>query len=193
MDIANGEDAIVVGTGDISELALGFTTYGGDHMSMYSLNSGIPKTLVPHILSFYAEDYNDVDGLADVINDIIDTPISPELIPANNGQISQITEDIVGPYELHDFFLYYMLTYHYSPEKLFRIAQIAFEGRYEKELILSCLRVFIKRFFSQQFKRSCIPDGPKAFGISLSPRGDLKMPSDVSSAEWLKLVDEINL
>jgi NAD+ synthase (glutamine-hydrolysing) len=193
MDIANGEDAIVVGTGDISELALGFTTYGGDHMSMYSLNSGIPKTLVPHILSFYAEDYNGVDGLADVINDIIDTPISPELIPANNGQISQITEDIVGPYELHDFFLYYMLTYHYSPEKLFRIAQIAFEGRYEKELILSCLRVFIKRFFSQQFKRSCIPDGPKAFGISLSPRGDLKMPSDVSSAEWLKLVDEINL
>ena len=190
MDIANGENALVVGTGDVSELALGFTTYGGDHMSMYALNSGIPKTLIPHILAFYAKDYNN-STLTNLINDIIDTPISPELIPAKDGKITQITEDIVGPYELHDFFLYYMLTYHYSPEKLFRIAQIAFDGKYDNELILSCLKMFTKRFFSQQFKRSCIPDGPKVFGISLSPRGDLRLPSDASSTEWLRLIDEI--
>ena len=190
MDVANGENALVVGTGDVSELALGFTTYGGDHMSMYALNSGIPKTLIPHILAFYAEDYNNPE-LTNLINDVIDTPISPELIPAKDGKISQITEDIVGPYELHDFFLYYMLTYHYSPEKLFRIAQIAFEGKYDSESILSCLKIFTKRFFSQQFKRSCIPDGPKVFGISLSPRGDLRLPSDASSTEWLRLIDEI--
>lgn len=188
MDIANSENALVLGTGDLSELALGFTTYGGDHMSMYSLNSGIPKTLVPHILSAYAEDNSDI---APIIEDIINTPISPELIPSQNREIAQITEDIIGPYELHDFYLYNMLSYHYSPEKLYRVAQIAFDGKYDDKTLLDCLKLFIKRFFNQQFKRSCMPDGPKVFGISLSPRGDWKMPSDVSSEEWLRLIDEI--
>lgn len=182
MDIANGEDALVVGTGDLSELALGFTTYGGDHMSMYSLNSGIPKTLIPHILSLYAEENCDI---ASIIADIIGTPISPELVP------KQITEDIIGPYELHDFYLYNMLSYHYSPAKLYRLAQIAFGDKYGSDVLLACLKIFVKRFFSQQFKRSCMPDGPKVFGISLSPRGDWKMPSDVSSEEWLRLIENI--
>ena len=189
MDIANGENALVIGTGDLSELALGFTTYGGDHMSMYALNSGVPKTLIPHILNFYADELKENTELTSVIKDIIDTPISPELVPAVSGSISQITENIIGPYELHDFFIYYMLTYHYSPEKLFRIAQIAFKGKYEDEIIISCMKIFISRFFSQQFKRSCMPDGPKVFGVSLSPRGDLKMSSDTSSEEWLKRIE----
>lgn len=192
MDIANGENALVIGTGDLSELALGFTTYGGDHISMYALNAGIPKTLIPHILNFYADEHPENIKFKNVIKDIIDTPITPELIPNSNGTISQITEDIIGPYELHDFFLYYMLTYHYSPEKLFRIAQIAFKGKYEDQFILSCMKIFVKRFFSQQFKRSCMPDGPKVFGVSLSPRGDLKMPSDTSSEEWLRRIDSLN-
>ncbi len=191
MDIANGENALVIGTGDLSELALGFTTFNGDQMSMYALNSGIPKTLIPHILAYYANSYKYNSALSSVINDIISTPISPELIPSQNGEISQITEDIVGPYELHDFFLYNMLNYHYSPEKLFRVAQIAFAGKYDNETIVSCLHVFIKRFFSQQFKRSSMPDGPKVFGVSLSPRGDLKMPSDVSANAWLNRINNI--
>lgn len=190
MDIANGENAIVVGTSDLSELALGFTTYGGDHMSMYSLNAGIPKTLIPHILSFYADEYKD-NTISSIINDIINTPISPELIPNNDETSLQATEDIIGPYEIHDFYLYNMLNHHYSPEKLFRVAQIAFKGKYSNEVLISCLRSFIKLFFTQQFKRSCMPDGPKVFGISLSPRGDLKMPSDASCEEWLRLVDAI--
>ena len=189
MDIANGENALVIGTADLSELALGFTTYGGDHMSMYALNAGIPKTLITHILSFYASEYSGNSRLKNTIEDIINTPISPELVPNESGTISQMTEDIIGPYELHDFFLYYMLTYHYSPEKLYRIAQIAFKDKYENHFILSCMKTFLKRFFSQQFKRSCMPDGPKVFGISLSPRGDLKMPSDTSSNEWLRQLD----
>lgn len=193
MDIANGENALVIGTGDLSELALGFTTYGGDHMSMYALNAGIPKTLIPHILDFYANDLDKNANIKNIIKDIIDTPITPELVPATNGTIAQITEDIIGPYELHDFFLYYMLSYHYSPEKLFRIAQIAFKDKYDNNFILSCMNTFIKRFFSQQFKRSCMPDGPKVFGISLSPRGDLKMPSDTSSEEWLRRLDSLKV
>ncbi len=192
MDIANGENALVIGTGDLSELALGFTTYGGDHMSMYALNAGIPKTLIAHVLNFYANESDSVE-FKRTVKDIIETPISPELISTENGTISQITEDIIGPYELHDFFLYYMLTYHYSPEKLYRIAQIAFGDKYENSFIISCMRVFIKRFFAQQFKRSCMPDGPKVFGISLSPRGDLKMPSDTSSEEWLRRVDALEI
>ena len=188
MDIANAENGIVVGTGDLSELALGFTTFGGDLISMYSLNAGVPKTLIPHILKFYAEENT---AITDVVEDIINTPISPELITAENGEITQITEDIVGPYELHDFFLYNMLTYHYSPEKLFRLAQIAFKDKYSNETLITCLRTFMKRFFSQQFKRSSMPDGPKVFGVGLSPRGDLKMPSDASSAEWLRSIDNI--
>lgn len=188
MDIANAENGIVVGTGDLSELALGFTTFGGDLISMYSLNAGVPKTLIPHMLKFYAQENT---AIAEVVEDIINTPISPELIPAENGEITQITEDIVGPYELHDFFLYNMLTYHYSPEKLFRLAQIAFKDKYSNETLITCLRTFMKRFFSQQFKRSSMPDGPKVFGVGLSPRGDLKMPSDASSAEWLRSIDNI--
>ena len=188
MDIANAENGLVIGTGDLSELALGFTTYGGDLTSMYSLNAGVPKTLIPHILKFYAGENS---AIAEIIDDIIKTPISPELIPAENGEIMQITENIVGPYELHDFFLYNMLTHHYSPEKLFRVAQIAFENKYDNETLISCLRTFVKRFFSQQFKRSSMPDGPKIFGVGLSPRGDLKMPSDASSEEWLKSINNI--
>ena len=188
MDIANAENGLVIGTGDLSELALGFTTYGGDLTSMYALNAGVPKTLISHILEFYAEENK---AISDVIADIISTPISPELIPADNGEITQITEDIVGPYELHDFYLYNMLTHHYSPEKLFRVAQIAFKGKYDDKTLITCLRTFIKRFFNQQFKRSSMPDGPKVFGIGLSPRGDLKMPSDASSEEWLRSIDNI--
>ncbi len=189
MDIANDENGIVIGTGDLSELALGFTTYGGDHMSMYSLNAGIPKTLIPHILRYYGEKYR----LNDIMEDIINTPFSPELIPAKDGDMAQITEDIIGPYELHDFYLYNMLTYHYSPEKLFRVAQIAFDGKYDNEILLKCLKIFIHKFFNQQFKRSCMPDGPKVFGVSLSPRGDLKMPSDASCDEWIKIADSIKI
>lgn len=188
MDIANDENGIVIGTGDLSELALGFTTYGGDLTSMYALNAGVPKTLIPHILKFYGKENPTV---ANVLEDIIKTPISPELIPTKDGEITQITEDIVGPYEIHDFYLYNMLTHHYSPEKLFRVAQIAFDGKYDNETLKTCLKTFVKRFFSQQFKRSSMPDGPKVFGVGLSPRGDLKMPSDASSEEWLRSIDNI--
>ena len=191
MDIANGENALVIGTGDLSELALGFTTFNGDHISMYAVNSGIPKTLIPHILEQYAREYEDCGNLelGKTLRDIVDTPISPELIPAADGKIAQITEEIIGPYEIHDFYIFNMLSYQYSPEKLLRLAEIAFEGKYDDEMLKNCLKVFIKRFFSQQFKRSSLPDGPKVFGVGFSPRGDLKMPSDASSDEWLRYLE----
>ncbi|MCR5701766.1 MAG: NAD(+) synthase [Lachnospiraceae bacterium] len=184
MDLANMNNGLVIGTGDMSELALGWATYNGDHMSMYGVNVSIPKTLVRYLVRWYA-DHTD-DATAKVLYDVLDTPVSPELLPPENGEIAQKTEDIVGPYELHDFFLYYMIRFGYSPKKILRIAQSVFEGEYDKETILKWMKVFYRRFFSQQFKRSCIPDGPKVGTVSLSPRGDLRMPSDACGALWLK-------
>ena len=190
MDKANQLGGIVIGTGDLSELALGWATYNGDHMSMYAVNSSIPKTLVRWLVSYEADTS---DGkLKNALLDILDTPVSPELLPpGNDGTISQKTEDIVGPYELHDFFMYYMLRYGYPPKKIFRIACIAFEEDYSKEVIMKWLKTFYKRFFSQQFKRSCLPDGPKVGTVTLSPRGDWRMPSDASANIWLKELEEI--
>lgn len=190
MDKANQLGGIVIGTGDLSELALGWATYNGDHMSMYAVNSSIPKTLVRWLVSYEADTS---DGkLKNALLDILDTPVSPELLPPeNDGTISQKTEDIVGPYELHDFFMYYMLRYGYPPKKIFRIACIAFEEDYSKEVIMKWLKTFYKRFFSQQFKRSCLPDGPKVGTVTLSPRGDWRMPSDASANIWLKELEEI--
>ena len=184
MDKANQLGGIVIGTGDLSELALGWATYNGDHMSMYAVNSSIPKTLVRWLVNYEAEIS---DGeLKKVLYDILDTPVSPELLPPEeNGTISQKTEDIVGPYELHDFFMYYMLRYGFSPSKIFRIASLAFAEVYPKEVIMKWLKTFIRRFFSQQFKRSCLPDGPKVGTVTLSPRGDWRMPSDASASVWL--------
>ena len=191
MDVANKENAIVVGTGDLSELALGWATYNGDHMSMYGVNAGVPKTLIRYLVSFIAGEM-----ATDVLLDIVDTPISPELIPADeHGNIKQKTEDLVGPYELHDFFLYYFLRFGFSPRKIFLMAKRAFctaspvEGReeiYTEDVVKKWLTVFCRRFFTQQFKRSCLPDGPKVGSVSLSPRGDWRMPSDASYARWLK-------
>ena len=191
MDVANKENAIVVGTGDLSELALGWATYNGDHMSMYGVNAGVPKTLIRYLVSFIAGEM-----ATDVLLDIVDTPISPELIPADeHGNIKQKTEDLVGPYELHDFFLYYFLRFGFSPRKIFLMAKRAFctaspvEGReeiYTEDVVKKWLTVFCRRFFTQQFKRSCLPDGPKVGSVSLSPRGDWRMPSDASYALWLK-------
>jgi len=191
MDVANEENAIVVGTGDLSELALGWATYNGDHMSMYGVNAGVPKTLIRYIVSYIAGEM-----ATETLLDIVDTPISPELIPADeHGQIKQKTEDLVGPYELHDFFIYYFLRYGFSPKKIFLLAKKAFctpspiEGRealYDEETVKKWLTVFCRRFFTQQFKRSCMPDGPKVGSVSLSPRGDWRMPSDASYALWLK-------
>jgi NAD+ synthase (glutamine-hydrolysing) len=182
MDVANKENAIVVGTGDLSELALGWATYNGDHMSMYGVNAGIPKTLVRYLVTYLAGEM-----ATEVLLDIVDTPISPELIPADEkGRIKQKTEDLVGPYELHDFFLYYFLRFGFSPTKIFMLAQKAFSGRYDDEVIKQWLKTFCQRFFTQQFKRSCMPDGPKVGSVSLSPRGDWRMPSDASYALWLK-------
>ena len=191
MDIANKENGIVIGTGDLSELALGWATYNGDHMSMYAVNVSIPKTLVRYLVRFYADTCGD-PALAAVLDDILDTPVSPELIPPEEGEISQKTEDLVGPYELHDFFLYYMLRAGYEPDKIFRIACDTFAGIYQKETIHHWLRVFYRRFFSQQFKRSCLPDGPKVGSVALSPRGDLRMPSDASSEIWMRKLNEMN-
>lgn len=185
MDIANQVGGIVIGTGDLSELALGWATYNGDHMSMYAVNASVPKTLVRHLVR-YAADTADTDELREVLLHILDTPVSPELLPAENGAIAQKTENIVGPYELHDFFLYHMLRWGEGPEKIYRLAQAAFAGEYRNEEILRWLRVFIRRFFSQQFKRSCMPDGPKIGSVSLSPRGDWRMPSDAEAAAWLQ-------
>ena len=189
MDVANKENAIVVGTGDLSELALGWATYNGDHMSMYGVNAGVPKTLIRYLVRYVAQDM-----ATETLLDIIDTPISPELIPADeNGNIKQKTEDLVGPYELHDFFIYYFLRYGFSPKKIFLMAKRAFctatadqPALYDEETIKKWLTTFCRRFFNQQFKRSCLPDGPKVGSVSLSPRGDWRMPSDASSALWLK-------
>ncbi len=185
MDTANKLGGLVIGTGDLSELALGWCTYNGDHMSMYSVNCGIPKTLVKYLVQWAADNVTD-KATAEVLLRILDTPISPELLPPDeNGEIRQKTEDIVGPYELHDFFLYHMLRYGAAPKKLLYLAEQAFKEQYDPQTIKSWLKVFIKRFFSQQFKRSCLPDGPKVGTISLSPRGDWRMPSDASAEIWL--------
>ena len=197
MDMANRVGGLVVGTGDLSELALGWATYNGDHMSMYGVNASIPKTLIRHLVRYVAD--NDVDAQSRLtLLDIIDTPISPELIPADeNGNISQKTEDLVGPYELHDFFLYHYLRFGYRPAKLFLMATVAFDGHdpsvsaYDHDTIKHWLRTFFRRFFAQQFKRSCLPDGPKVGSVSLSPRGDWRMPSDASCSLWLEEIDSL--
>ena len=185
MDIANQSGGIVIGTGDLSELALGWCTYNGDHMSMYAVNCSIPKTLVRHLVGYLARDNAKKDeALHDVLEDILDTPVSPELLPAVQGQISQKTEDLVGPYELHDFFLYYMLRWGFSPRKVYRLAVYALGGKYSREVILKWLKTFYRRFFSPQFKRNSVPDGPKVGSVALSPRGDWRMPSDAKMNLW---------
>lgn len=189
MDYANKENAIVIGTGDMSELALGWCTYNGDHMSMYAVNASVPKTLVRHLVKWFAIDSG--QNVARILLDIVDTPISPELVPSGGDEIGQKTEDLVGPYELHDFFLYHFLRNSYSPKKIFMLAGNAFKGRYDRRTILKWLHNFYRRFFSQQFKRSCMPDGPKVGSVCLSPRGDWRMPSDATSAMWLREVDEL--
>ena len=182
MDVANQENAIVIGTGDLSELALGWATYNGDHMSMYGVNAGVPKTLIRYLVTYVSGEM-----ATETLLDIVDTPISPELIPADEkGNIKQKTEDLVGPYELHDFFIYYFLRYGFRPKKIFLLAQKAFASTYDDATIKKWLITFCRRFFNQQFKRSCLPDGPKVGSVSLSPRGDWRMPSDASSALWLK-------
>lgn len=190
MDIANQENGLVIGTGDLSELALGWATYNGDHMSMYAVNVSVPKTLVRHLVRYCAETCKDGE-LSRVLKDVLDTPVSPELLPPTEGSISQRTEDLVGPYELHDFFLYQMLRFGFHPSKIFRIACLAFEERYDTATIKKWLRIFYRRFFAQQFKRSCLPDGPKVGSIAVSPRGDLRMPSDASARAWLEEVDSL--
>ena len=191
MDIANRTGGMVIGTGDMSELALGWATYNGDHMSMYGVNASVPKTLVRYLVKYAADETTD-ERLKKVLYDVLDTPVSPELLPPKDGDIAQCTEDLVGPYELHDFFLYYMLRFGYSPKKIFRLARDTFEQEYDTETILKWLEIFVKRFFSQQFKRSCLPDGPKIGTVALSPRGDLRMPSDASAAVWLQEIKEIS-
>jgi NAD+ synthase (glutamine-hydrolysing) len=190
MDIANQEGGLVIGTGDLSELALGWATYNGDHMSMYGVNSSVPKTLVRYIVGH--ESGRAAPELSGVLSDILATPVSPELLPADkNGAISQKTEDLVGPYELHDFFLYYLLRFGFSPAKIYRLAKYAFAGEYGDETIKKWLRVFVRRFFAQQFKRSCMPDGPKVGSAALSPRGDWRMPSDAAASLWLEELDKL--
>ena len=191
MDVANQTNGMVIGTGDLSELALGWATYNGDHMSMYGVNGSIPKTLVKYLVEWVAR--NGVDEQSrNTLLDIVDTPISPELIPADaNGNIKQKTEDLVGPYELHDFFLYYFLRFGFRPAKIYFLAQHAFGGKYDNETIKKWLSTFFRRFFNQQFKRSCLPDGPKVGSVSLSPRGDWRMPSDACSTLWLKEIEEL--
>ena len=192
MDIANQLGGLVVGTGDLSELALGWATYNGDHMSMYSVNGGIPKTVVRRLVSFVAADKADEDQrLSHVLEDIVDTPVSPELLPAVGGQISQKTEDLVGPYELHDFFLYYIVRCGFPPKKVFRLAEHALGKQYDRATLLKWLKNFYRRFFIQQFKRSCLPDGPKVGAITLSPRGDWNMPSDAVSALWMAELEDL--
>lgn len=185
MDIANKTWGMVIGTGDLSELALGWATYNGDHMSMYGVNASVPKTLVRHLVKYAADDTKD-EALKKVLYDVLDTPVSPELLPPKDGDIAQKTEDLVGPYELHDFFLYFMLRFGYEPSKIFRIACMTFDGEYDKETIFKWLETFCRRFFSQQFKRSCLPDGPKVGTVALSPRGDWRMPSDACVAVWMR-------
>lgn len=190
MDIANQTNGMVIGTGDMSELALGWATYNGDHMSMYAVNASLTKTFIKHVVRYYAETCEETE-LREVLLDILDTPVSPELLPPKDGEIAQKTEDLVGPYELHDFYLYYMLRYGYEPSKIYRLTKYAFDGVYDDETILKWLKKFYWRFFSQQFKRSCVPDGPRVSGISLSPRGDWRMPSDACVAVWMKELDEL--
>ena len=190
MDIANKGGGMVIGTGDMSELALGWATYNGDHMSMYGVNASVPKTLVRHLVRYYAETCGN-ERLAAILYDILDTPVSPELLPPEEGKISQKTEDIVGPYELHDFFLYYILRFGYHPAKIYRLAKKAFDGVYGNETILKWLKTFYRRYFSQQFKRSCLPDGPKVGSVAVSPRGDLRMPSDAWAGLWLSEVEAL--
>jgi len=191
MDIANKEGGIVVGTGDLSELALGFATYNGDHMSMYGVNSGVPKTLIRSMVRWIMENEVGKDAAA-ILEDILNTPVSPELLPANkSGEIVQKTEDIIGPYELHDFFLYHRMRYGAPPKKVAYLAEAAFKGMYDREEILKWLKVFYRRFFIHQFKRSCLPDGPKVGSVSLSPRGDFRMPSDASASIWMKDIENI--
>lgn len=195
MDIANMEGGIVVGTGDLSELALGWATYNGDHMSMYGVNADVPKTLIRHLVSYCAQcaEGNGQTRLASVLRDIVDTPVSPELLPADDhGNISQITEDLVGPYELHDFYLYRMLRCGDTPDKMFRLAKLAFADQYSDEILLKWLKNFVRRFFAQQFKRSCLPDGPKVGSVGLSPRGDWKMPSDACVKEWMRIAESLS-
>ncbi len=194
MDTANRTGGLVVGTGDLSELALGWATYNGDHMSMYGVNAGVPKTLVRHLVRYEA-DIAATDALRTVLLDILDTPVSPELLPAKDGEISQKTDDLVGPYELHDFYLYYVLRFGFGPAKIFRLAKAAFAGRaeYPDEVLYRWLRNFYWRFFAQQFKRSCLPDGPKVGSVTLSPRGDWRLPSDAAAALWLAELEQIPL
>lgn len=201
MDIANEANGLVIGTGDMSELALGWSTYNGDHMSMYAVNCSVPKTLVRYLVLYFAEKAardkvkagnEDLEELSDVLFDVLDTPVSPELLPpTEGGKISQKTEDIVGPYELHDFFLYYVVRLGFTPDKIYRIACITFHTKYDETVIYKWLVNFYKRFFAQQYKRSCIPDGPKVGSVALSPRGDLRMPSDAMNTIWMKKLKEI--
>ena len=190
MDIANKTWGMVIGTGDLSELALGWATYNGDHMSMYGVNASVPKTLVRHLVKYAADDTTD-EALKNVLYDVLDTPVSPELLPPKDGDIAQKTEDLVGPYELHDFFLYFMLRFGYEPSKIFRIACMTFDGEYDKETIFKWLETFCRRFFSQQFKRSCLPDGPKVGSVAVSPRGDLRMPSDACVRIWIEELETL--
>lgn len=192
MDVANKSGGLVIGTGDMSELALGWATYNGDHMSMYGVNVGVPKTLVRHLVAYCADTCSENEKvLREVLLDVLDTPVSPELLPPEDGKISQKTEDLVGPYELHDFFLYQLLRCGFGPAKIYRLACRAFEGIYSKETIGKWLKTFCRRFFAQQFKRSCLPDGPKVGSVAVSPRGDLRMPSDASRMAWQKELDQL--
>ncbi len=190
MDMANLKGGIVIGTGDLSELALGFATYNGDHMSMYGVNASVPKTLVRALVAFFAEE-SDNEKLKETLLDIIGTPVSPELLPSIDGLTSQITEDIVGPYELHDFFIFYMIRYGFEPAKIYRMAKEAFKGRFDDATILKWQKQLYKRFFANQFKRSCLPDGPKTGSVALSPRGDWRMPSDIRGTAWMAQLEEL--
>lgn len=190
MDVANQVNGLVIGTGDMSELALGWATYNGDHMSMYGVNASVPKTLVRHLVHYYADTCGE-KALAEVLTDVLETPVSPELLPPEDGVISQKTEDLVGPYELHDFFLYYILRFGYMPSKIYRMAVQAFGEEYAPETIEKWLNVFYRRFFAQQFKRSCLPDGPKVGSVAVSPRGDLRMPSDAARRIWMDDLERI--
>ena len=190
MDLANQRGGLVIGTGDLSELALGWATYNGDHMSMYGVNGSIPKTLVRHLVRYASDETLDPE-LSAVLRDILDTPVSPELLPPKEGEIAQRTEDLVGPYEIHDFFLYYAVRWGFGPRKVFRLALVTLGGDYDRETILKWLNNFYRRFFAQQFKRSCLPDGPKVGTLALSPRGDWRMPSDAVNTLWRKELEEL--
>ncbi len=192
MDLANQTGGLVIGTGDLSELALGWATYNGDHMSMYAVNGSIPKTLVRHLVTYVAdENEGKAPNLSAVLRDILATPVSPELLPPKDGEIAQVTEDIVGPYELHDFYLYYAIRWGFPPRKVLRLAEKTFEGKYDRTVLLKWLKNFYRRFFAQQFKRSCLPDGPKVGSVSLSPRGDWRMPSDAVATLWLEELENL--